>query len=131
MVFGIKANVIKYKDQNVCILMNEVGFGSSFNQEFSKITSEGYELKVVHTFASFKVLGVGGDTAYLYYFQKFDGSNNPLKNEFIQQKRDPSQRSLFPKSNTTGGNVKFCKSCGNSNELDATLCRKCGRVFRF
>jgi len=69
-------NVVRFKDSNVCILLNDIGIDKEFNTQFSKVTSEGYELKAVRPFGSFKLLGTGGDTAFEYYFQKIGKSEN-------------------------------------------------------
>ena len=114
-----KHSVVRFKDSQVCILLSQIGNGDAFNKEFSRITSEGYELKATHPFASFTLLGTGGDTDHLFYFQKSGNSENPVKSN------DSSE--LIESYNTD--KVKFCIHCGTSNEPNTTLCKTCGRGF--
>ena len=115
-LFGT-SGVVKFKDGKVCILLSQIGNGAEFNKEFSRSTAEGYELKATHPFASFKMLGTGGDTDHLFYFQKLDSSKN-------QQKHDSNN--LEPSSGNVV-QVKFCNGCGTSNISGAIICKKCGR----
>lgn len=73
MVLGIKPDVVVYKDSNVCILAQVLGVNKEFYSEFSKITSEGYELKAIFTSVSGAFGFVSGGQA-LHYFQKLNKS---------------------------------------------------------
>ncbi len=113
-------NVVKFKDSKVCILLSQIGRYDEFNKEFSKATSEGYELKAIHTFASFQILGTGGDTDHLFYFQKLENLENPIKSNEVTVTTSETKH--------TGKGLKiFCQACGNNNISGAILCKKCGR----
>ena len=129
MGFGKLINVVLYEDSKVCVLISEVGVKKQFYEEFSRVTSQGYELKAVHTSHSFQFLGTGGDTGYVYYFQKLGNpidptqyyKNNPRKSSIPASSKKKTRR-----ASKIIGEVKICKYCGNTNKLDVNRCRKCG-----
>ena len=100
-------NVVRYKDPYVCILMWETGFGESFNKEFSKVTSEGYELKVTHPLAHFTIAGSGGDTQHLYFFQRHIELSEKEKEELVKAQQDVEKKleaigGVFSKKKSSG-----------------------------
>ncbi len=133
-----KSAVVKFKDSKVCILLSQIGNGDAFNKEFSQVTSEGYELKTTHPFASFKMLGTGGDLDHLFYFQKntemqkeqeeeiIAQMNNKSREEKLNKEKEEHAFKMRPKS-TIVGNNKICDNCRNNNTLDAKTCKYCDK----
>ena len=102
---GWPNDIVHYKDNKVCVLQGGIPLGKKFNIEFSKATSEGYELKGIHPAENLK---------YVFYFQKFEQfrtRNQTLTPQYHQ--------------NLGGPIVNKCKNCGTSYEYPKK-CPKCG-----
>jgi len=130
-------NVILYEDSKVCVLVYDLGMAMSkqFYKEFSRVTSQGYELKAVHTLATMQFLGTGGDIGQVFYFQKLGNPIDPIdptkyyKNNPRKSSIPTSSKKKTRLTSKIIGDVKICKYCGNTNELDQNFCRICAELI--
>ena len=63
--------IVQFKNSKVCVLLYTIGNPQDFYQEFSELTSQGFELKAVIGPLTGSI-GLGGASTVLCYFQKFD-----------------------------------------------------------
>ena len=63
--------IVQFKDSKICVLRYTIADTKDFYQEFSELTSQGFELKVVVGPLT-GAFGFGGAPTVLCYFQKFD-----------------------------------------------------------